>query len=261
MELGVGHARCNQESCRGATRVTILLMPLVFMYGPDTLQGRMFDRIGPSGVRGQAILGGYRLAFDKPNMKDDREGLPNLEDVADAETFGLVFELSGKQLEQLDGFFGGYEQRRVRPQIQPPPPEEGEEAKEPESVGALAWMARRTRRGLRPSSANFEATAEGLEENGAPERFLTELKEFEPLPSENVEIMVKFERGVPEEEARTLMGAAGGSIRRRMRADHEDEVMLLVRIPRTRVEVIERDLGKHPKVTLVERNEGGFGIL
>ncbi|MEL6183092.1 MAG: gamma-glutamylcyclotransferase family protein [Myxococcota bacterium] len=236
-------------------------MPLVFMYGPDTLQGRMFDRIGPSTVRGPAILGGFRLAFDKPNMKDAREGLPNLAEADDGEAFGLVFDLSGKQLEQLDGFFGGYEQRRVRPQILPPPPEEGEAAKDPEPVGAVAWIARRTKRGLQPGFSSFEATAEGLEENGAPERFQTQLKEFEPLPSENVEIMVKFERGMPEDDARTLMGAAGGSIRRRMRTDHEDEVMLLVRIPRDRVEVVERDLGKHPKVTLVERNEGGFGIL
>lgn len=237
-------------------------MPLVFMYGPDCLQGRMFDRVGPTEVRGSAILAGHRLAFDKPNMKNKAEGLPNLGEADDGEVFGVVFELADKQVEILDGFFGGYEQRRLRPQVLPKPTEGEENAPgEPTPVGALTWIARRVGRGLKASHANFEATLAGLEENEAPERFINELKEFEALPSETIELMVQFERGFDENDARTLMGAAGGTIRRRMRTDHEDQVMLLVKIPRDRAEVVEGDLGKHPKVTLVERNADGFGIV
>src|SRR5262245_39103470 len=50
-------------------------MTLVFTYGPDTLQARMFDRVGPSDFLGTAVLEGFQLVFDKPNMKDKNEGL------------------------------------------------------------------------------------------------------------------------------------------------------------------------------------------
>ena len=237
-------------------------MPLVFMYGPDTLQGRMFDRVGASDVRGPAILSDFVLMFDKPNMKNKREGLPNLKNEASGEAFGLVFDLSKKQLEILDGFFGGYEQRQLRAELLTPSEDnEAIDQGERTPVTATIWIARRTGRGLRPSHNNFEWTKQGLEESGAPPRFIDALKEFEPLPSETIEIMVKFERGFSEENARTLMGAAGGSIRRRMRTDHEDEVMLLVKLPRDRIDAVESDLKLHPNVTLVERNAGGFGIL
>lgn len=245
-------------------------MPLVFMYGPDAVQGRMFDRLGPTDVRGPAILSGYRLVFDKPNMKNPKEGLPNLREEDGADAFGVVFELQSKQIEMLDGFFGGYEQQRMRPTLMKvtkpdpddeagvalPPPEEGGD-----NVTAIAWVARRTGKRLVPSFEGMEATLEGLEENGAPERFADALKEVETLPSENVELMVQFERGFAEDDAKTLMSAAGGTIRRRMRTDHEDQVMLLVKIPRNRVDAVETDLGKHPSVTLVERNAGGYEAL
>lgn len=242
-------------------------MPLVFMYGPDTVQGRMFDRVGPSDVRGPALLPGFTLVFDKPNLKDKREGLPNLREAPSGEVFGVVFELKPKQLELLDGFFGGYEQRSVRAQVMVlgTTSSTGEHQEQPTleltPVTATTWIARRTARNLKPSAATVEATAIGMEENGAPTRFLEALKEVEALPSDTIELMVQFERGFAENEARTLMEAAGGRIRRRMRTDHEDEVMLLVKLPRDRVDVVEADLAKHPKVTLVERNSSDYRAL
>lgn len=152
-------------------------MPLVFMYGPDTVQGRMFDRIGPSDVRGPAVLEGHVLSFDKPNLKNRKEGLPNLRASEEGEAFGVVFDLPAKQIDMLDGFFGGYEQRRLRPRLLPKAPEEGEAASSEEDgtpVTAVAWVARRTGRGLLPSFANHEATLEGMEENAAPPRFIRE---------------------------------------------------------------------------------------
>lgn len=227
-------------------------MPLVFMYGPDTVQGRMFDRIGPTDVRGGAILSGYALAFNKPNLKDKKEGLPNLSESDGSEAFGVVFDVPAKQIAMLDGFFGGYEQRQVRPKLL------GEEGS---TVTATAWMARRTAKGLLPSYFSKEATLEGMEENQAPSTFVEAMSSADALPNPIVELMVKFERGFEEEEAKALMQAAGGQIRRRMRTNHEDEVMLLVKLSAERIEAIEADLKKHPKVTLVERNQGGYGIM
>ena len=47
---------------------------------------------------------GYALAFDKPNLKDKREGLPNLRELDGSEAFGVVFDIPAKQLDMLDGF-------------------------------------------------------------------------------------------------------------------------------------------------------------
>ena len=43
-------------------------MPLVFTYGPETLQGRMYDRVGASSCLGGALLHDYELVFDKPYL-------------------------------------------------------------------------------------------------------------------------------------------------------------------------------------------------
>lgn len=43
------------------------------------------------------------------------------------------------------------------------------------------------------------------------------------------ELIVGFKRGITEDAARAAVEAAGGAVRRRMRTDHEDEVMLLVK--------------------------------
>ncbi len=233
------------------------------MYGPDTLQGRMFDRVGASNVRGPALLSGYQLIFDKPNMKNKREGLPNIHEQDGKDVFGLIFDLSDRQLEILDGFFGGYEQQRIRAQLLPPAidSEEVTPSDASTSVTALTWVARRTGRNLQPSYANMVATHQGLEQNLAPEEFVSSLKEFEPLPSEIIEIMVRFIRGMSEEDARTIMLAAGSTIRRRMRTDHKDEVQLLVQLPRAKADQIIIQLEAMPQVTLVEKNSGGFGIL
>lgn len=234
------------------------------MYGPDTLQGRMFDRVGASDVRGPALLKGYRLSFNKPNMKNKREGFANVREEDDSKVFGVVFELSQSQIDILDGFFGGYEQRKVRPDVINKTPSENEDAEptlELTPVTAVTWIARRTGRNLRPSHLNFRSTIEGLEQNEAPNVFTEELKEFEPLPSETVELMVKFKRGIPEEDARTMMSAAGGKIRRKMRTDHADEIQLLVQFPRSRADELEDQFKQLPQITLVERNSDDYHLL
>lgn len=149
-------------------------MPLVFTYGPGTVQGRMYDRIGPTDVIGSAVLKDMRLAFDKPNMKDKQEGLPNVVDAPGAAVFGVVFDLKPKQLDALDGFYGGYEQKSLPVAIGEPPVVRK----------AITWVARRTKEGLKPRRALIELTREGMEENGADPSFLTELDGFEVLDDE-----------------------------------------------------------------------------
>jgi gamma-glutamyl AIG2-like cyclotransferase len=148
-------------------------MPMVFLYGPDTLQARIYDRIGASEFVGGAVLDGYRLEFNKPNMKNKDEGLANIVEAKEGSVFGVLYDLTPKQIEQLDGYFGGYGRKSVHVQIA------GQEngAKQ----NATAWIARRTKAGLRPTKSALDFTEKGAKENGAPDRFFEELHKIEVL--------------------------------------------------------------------------------
>lgn len=130
-------------------------MPRVFTYGPDALQAKMYDRIGATEFVSGAVLPSHRLVFDKPNMKDDREGLVNFTEDPDHEVRGGLFEITRRQLEVLDGYFGGYGQQDVRVVLP-----DGETEK------AVTWVARRTKRGLLPSFEAVEDSRKALIENG-----------------------------------------------------------------------------------------------
>lgn len=149
-------------------------MPLVFTYGPATVQGRMYDRIGPTDVIGSAVLRDMRLVFDKPNMKNRKEGLPNIQEASGESVFGLVFELNNKQLDMLDGFFGGYEQKTVPVAIGDPPV----------TRKAVTWVARRTKDGLKARRELIELTKTGMEENGADPGFIEALNRYEVMDAE-----------------------------------------------------------------------------
>jgi len=161
-------------------------MPRVFTYGPDALQGRMFDRIGPTDFLGGAVLSGFRMVFDKPNIKASGQGFANLEPDEAGEVFGAVFELTKKQLDLLDGFFGGYAQRDVGVHMVV----DGEPG--PRSQ-AVTWIGRRTQSGLEPHRQTLVWARQALEENGAPLRFFDQLP---PIPAE------------PEAEASTASAEA-----------------------------------------------------
>ncbi|MCB9655249.1 MAG: hypothetical protein H6729_14100 [Deltaproteobacteria bacterium] len=68
------------------------------------------------------------------------------------------------------------------------------------------------------------------------------------------EFIVRFARGVPEPEARTIIEAAGGTIRRRMRWDPPEEVLLLVRLPASH----RPGLQENNRVAHIEANDDGF---
>lgn len=78
--------------------------------------------------------------------------------------------------------------------------------------------------------------------------------------SETGELMVTFRGGVSEDSARAVVGAAGATVRRRMRGDGPEEVLLLVKCPVGQLSAVEAGLGSHPDVAAVERNHGGFSI-
>jgi hypothetical protein len=147
-------------------------MPSVFLYGPDSLQGRIYDRIGPSEAVGGAMLEGWALEFNKPNMKNKDEGLANIVEASGRQVFGVVYDLTPKQLETLDGYFGGYTRKGVEVKLT---------GENPVTRSAATWLARRIKSGLRPSKSALELTSRGAKENGAPDAFLDELKKVEAL--------------------------------------------------------------------------------
>ncbi len=146
-------------------------MPLVFTYGPETLQRRMYDRIGPSNCLGSAILRDHELVFDKPNVKKKGEGLPNVRPSEGSSVFGLLFDLTPDQVTTYDGFYGGYGREKVS--VVP----DGVETPRP----ATAWVARRRGKNLKPSAATIELTVRGMEENGADPAFIEAMKALEVL--------------------------------------------------------------------------------
>lgn len=147
-------------------------MAHVFLYGPDTLQGRIYDRIGRSDVIGGATLPGFSLVFNKPNMKAREEGLPNLVEAPDRSVFGVVYDLTPRQLETLDGYFGGYTRRDVEVRLI---------GRTGETRKAATWFAHRVKPGLKPSKLNLDLTQRGAKENGAPEEFRQELTQIEAI--------------------------------------------------------------------------------
>jgi len=144
-------------------------MPNVFLYGPDAFRKRTFERIGGCTVLGSARLEGYGLHFNKPNMKNKREGFANLVKEQGETTYGVVFELEDQQAESLGGYFGGYQAETVKVHVR----------KLDQEIEATVFLARRTGRDLCPSQAVLEASIQGAEENGLPKDYVEKLKAYE----------------------------------------------------------------------------------
>ena len=80
------------------------------------------------------------------------------------------------------------------------------------------------------------------------------------MANDTAELIIEFRRGVDEASAKAVAASIGGSVRRRMRTDHSDQVMLLVRVPADNVQRLAQQATSHPHVSRVEVNQGGFGI-
>jgi hypothetical protein len=155
-------------------------MPYVFVYGPDSLQSRIYDRLGPSDAFGGAALADHALTFDKPPFRGDK-GAANLKASPGSTVYGVLYDLTRKQIEQLAGYYGGYvsEDRTVSLL----PLAEGQElpadlaARRPSGpVKASVYVSRRTKAGLAPDPTQLTATLAGALENGAPEEYVAALR-------------------------------------------------------------------------------------
>lgn len=159
-------------------------MPYVFVYGPDSLQSRIYDRLGPSDAFGGAILADHELVFDKPAMKGDR-GSANLKATPGATVFGVLYDLTRKQIEILGGYYGGYvaEDRSVTllPQAEGQELQEDLQARRPKgAVKASVYIARRVRSGLVADATAIADTVKGAEENNAPAEFIESVRKLGP---------------------------------------------------------------------------------
>jgi hypothetical protein len=73
------------------------------------------------------------------------------------------------------------------------------------------------------------------------------------------ELIVTFKRGISEDIARAAVKAAGGTVRRRMRTDFPQDIVLLVRAS-GKVAELETKMKSMPSVVSTEINQGGFGV-
>ena len=78
--------------------------------------------------------------------------------------------------------------------------------------------------------------------------------------SDTGELIVTFRAGVSEDAAKKQVEGAGATVRRRMRTDSPDEVMLLVRVPGGQMDAVESAMRASSDVASTERNQGGFSI-
>ena len=95
-------------------------------------------------------------------MKNRQEGLPNLTAEEESTTHGVVFELEDKQVENLDGYFGGYQKKNIKVHLR----------KTHEDIEVFAYFARRTKDALKPSPQIRALCIQGAEENSLPRDFV-----------------------------------------------------------------------------------------
>ncbi|MEL7368094.1 MAG: hypothetical protein AAFN74_04210 [Myxococcota bacterium] len=80
------------------------------------------------------------------------------------------------------------------------------------------------------------------------------------MANESAELIIQFRRGVDEASAKSAVSALGGAVRRRMRTDHPDQVMLLAKFPADQIRRHAQEAANHPNVERVEVNSDGFEI-
>ncbi len=82
-----------------------------------------------------------------------------------AVTHGVVFELEEKQVENLDGYFGGYQKQNIKVYLR----------KTHEDIEVFSYFARRTKGSLKPSPQIRALCIQGAEENSLPRDFVENL--------------------------------------------------------------------------------------
>lgn len=73
------------------------------------------------------------------------------------------------------------------------------------------------------------------------------------------ELIVAFNRGTSEDQARASVQRCGAHTRRRMRTDHADQVTLLVRVDPSDADALKSALAG--QVEYIEDNQSGYRAL
>jgi len=81
-------------------------MPFYFAYGSNMHRTRIERRLGPVKDLGRGRLDGFRHRFDK--CGDDGTAKGNVSPAAGGAVHGVLYELTGEQLQRLAGFERGY---------------------------------------------------------------------------------------------------------------------------------------------------------
>ena len=80
------------------------------------------------------------------------------------------------------------------------------------------------------------------------------------MVNNTAELIIQFHRGVDESAATGVVEGLGGTTRRRMRSDHPDQIMLLVKVSADDVERRAQEAARNPYVAMVEVNKDGFSV-
>ena len=143
-----------------------------FGYGSNMNRGIFENRRGMRPIQEQsALLENYRLCFNLPIGRGER-GVANLEPHLGARTWGVLYLLTTKQAEHLDGTEGvprgAY--RRIPVSVR---------VKGGKQVGAFTYQSDRVSRGRKPSLRYIGLLIEGAIQHGLPHNYLLYLRSFE----------------------------------------------------------------------------------
>jgi gamma-glutamylcyclotransferase len=149
-------------------------MPHYFAYGSNMSRARLEARLGPVRDLGRARCPDRHHRFSK--LGRDGTGKGNIEVLAGALVWGVVYELGETQLERLAKFEFGYRGTLLDLGLAEPALERGG------AVRAASFEALTPVAGLAPTRAYLEHYVAGIREHGIPEAYANAvLAEFADL--------------------------------------------------------------------------------
>ncbi|MCX7607556.1 MAG: gamma-glutamylcyclotransferase [Bacteroidia bacterium] len=145
-----------------------------FAYGSNMHIQQLEERVGRKGiVRKVGYLEGYEIVFNKPaKAKPDTIGYANIQPREGSVVYGVLYELTETEMEQLDQYEGAghpehYQRKRMEIKV------EGEKP-----VDAYVYIAYKTKEGLRPTSKYLETIIAGARENSLPRDYIQKLEQM-----------------------------------------------------------------------------------
>lgn len=135
-----------------------------FAYGSNMDPSRMAQRICRSIKGRRALLNGWSLAFDKVGSADG-EGFANIHPFPEKSVWGVLYEITEKELLALDHFEGvpRGEYRRERVRV---------DTEELGNVEAVVYVSTRCAEKLKPRAKYLRYLLRGAKEHGIPENYI-----------------------------------------------------------------------------------------